>query len=103
MSVAKEILDQINAADPAAMFDWGADDIIALDDGVQFETYRGDMWQGVVQIKYDENTDLYDVIFIKNQTNPIFGRFIRDGWEVVKEVTEMVFEDVINVIDTQVG
>lgn len=94
MNVATIIRDQIKILDKWAFGSWGAKDMVALNDGLQFKTSGMARWKGIVQIKYDEGQDLYNVIF---------GRVRKFEWKIDKEVNGIFVEDLVNVIDSQVG
>jgi hypothetical protein len=94
MSVAKIILDQIKALDKWAMGSWGAKDLMNMGDGLKFKTSGMVKWKGYVYVKYDEGQDLYNVIF---------GRVRKLEWKVDKQVDGVFAEDLVNVIDGQVG
>lgn len=94
MSVAKIILDQIKALDKWAMGSWGAKDLMNMGDGLKFKTSGMVKWKGYVYVKYDEGQDLYNVIF---------GRVRKLEWKVDKQVDGVFVEDLVNVIDGQVG
>lgn len=94
MSVAKIILDQIKALDKWAMGSWGAKELMNMGDGLKFKTSGMVKWKGYVYVKYDEGQDLYNVIF---------GRVRKLEWKVDKQVDGVFAEDLVNVIDGQVG
>ncbi|GAT63392.1 hypothetical protein [Paludibacter jiangxiensis] len=48
------------------VWSWGFNSPIYLRDGLQFNV-QGFIFQGVVQIKYNEGTDLFYINFIKNK------------------------------------
>lgn len=94
MSVANTILGQIKALDKWALGAWGAKDLVAMNDGLKFKTGGMVRWKGYVYVKYDEGQDLYNVIF---------GRIRKYEWKVDKEVNGVFVEDLVRVIDGQVG
>lgn len=93
MTIARTILDQIRTIDPRAMWAWGAKDLVDTRVGLQFRVGGMAKFKGLVHVKYNEGTDLYDVQFLK----------IRKGVPtVVSESTDTFVEDLVNVIDTVV-
>lgn len=94
MSVAKIILGQIKALDKWALGAWGAKDLVAMNDGLKFKTSGMVRWKGYVYVKYDEGQDLYNVIF---------GRIRKYEWKVDKQVDGVYVEDLVEVINSQVG
>lgn len=94
MSVAKIILGQIKALDKWALGAWGAKDLVAMNDGLKFKTSGMVRWKGYVYVKYDEGQDLYNVIF---------GRIRKYEWKVDKQVDGVFVEDLVEVINSQVG
>ena len=94
MSIAKIILGQIKALDFWALGAWGAKDMVALNDGLQFKTSGMVRWKGIVQVKYDEGQDLYNVIF---------GRIRKYEWKIDNQVEGVFVEDLVEVINSQVG
>lgn len=94
MNVATIIRDQIRVLDRFAFGAWGAKDFVAMNDGLKFKTGGMVRWKGYVYVKYDEGQDLYNVIF---------GRIRKYEWKVDKEVNGVFVEDLVRVIDGQVG
>lgn len=94
MSVAKTILNQIQAIDPMAMFAWGAKELVNTGNGLKFKSSGMTRWKGQVLVKYNEGTDLYDIDFFR----------IRKGAMVVdRKETDVYVEDLVRTIDSQVG
>jgi len=93
-AVTATIFNQIKLLDRAAMMAWGAKDLVAMSDELKFKTSGMVRWKGYVYIKYDAAQDLYNVIFAKIR---------KMEWIVQKEVNGVFVEDLVNVIDAQVG
>jgi hypothetical protein len=94
MTVAKTIMSQIRQLDVWALGAWGAKDFLDMGDGLKFKTSGSVSWKGYVYVKYDYGKDLYEVIF---------GRVRKLEWKVDRAVTDVFAEDLVNVIDRQVG
>ena len=94
MTIAKTILNQIKTIDPAAMMAWGAKELVARNDGLQFKSSGMVKWKGIVVVKYNEGTDLYDIEF---------GKIRKYEWKVSKTVQDVFVEDLVNQIDLVVG
>ncbi len=94
MNVATIIRDQIRALDRRAFMAWGAKDFVGMGDGLKFKTSGLVKWKGYVYIKYDEGMDLYNVQF---------ARIRNLDWKVDKEVNGVYVEDLVGIIDGQVG
>ena len=94
MSVANIILGQIKALDKWALGAWGAKDLVAMNDGLKFKTGGMVRWKGYVYVKYDEGQDLYNVIF---------ARIRNMEWKEDKRVEGVFVEDLVRIIDGQVG
>lgn len=93
MSIAKTILSQIKTIDPRAMWAWGAKDLVDFGNGLQFRTGGMAKHKGLVQVKYDGGSDLYNIDFLK----------IKKGLPTVVKSVEGVFaEDLVNTIDLTV-
>jgi hypothetical protein len=65
-----------------------------MNDGLKFKSSGMTRWKGYVYVQYDEGQDLYNVIFAKIR---------KMQWNVQKEVKGVFVEDLVNVIDEQVG
>jgi hypothetical protein len=93
MTIAATILSQLKALDPRAMWAWGAKDLVNTGKGLQFRVGGLAKFKGLVHIRYNEGSDLYEIDFIK----------IKKGLPVVvKTVDDVYVEDMINVIDATV-
>ena len=93
MNTAKTILSYINSTDPRAVWAWGAKDFVALPDGLQFRTGGLAKFKGLIHIKYNHGTDLYDIEFLK----------IKKGLPVVVASTSDVYADMlVDVVDSVV-
>lgn len=94
MSVATTIRDQIKALDWRSFFAWGAKEFIDMGDGLKFKTSGMVRWKGYVYIKYDEANDLYNVEFF---------RIRKLNMVTDKTVNGVYFDQLVEVIDSQVG
>lgn len=94
MEIAKTINAQINTLDRMAFIAWGAKDKVAMKDGLKFKTSGMVKWKGYVYIKYNHGKDLYDIQFFK---------IVKMQVKTVKEVHDVYAEDLVKVIDAQVG
>jgi len=94
MSIAQTILSQIKAIDFWAMGAWGAKDLVAMNDGLKFKTSGMVKWKGYVYVKYDYGQDLYDVIF---------ARIRKMEWVEDYKIEGVYVEDLVRIIDSQVG
>ena len=93
MNVAKTILSQIKALDAWSLGAWGAKDLVALENGLQFKSSGGMVKnKGIVQIKLN-GLDLYDISF---------GKIRKYEYKEIKKVTDVFVEDLVNVIDEMV-
>jgi len=107
MNVAKTILSQIKALDAWSLGAWGAKDLVALENGLQFKSSGGMVKnKGIVQIKLN-GLDLYDVSFGKIRKYEYkeieFGGTIRKyEYKEIEKVTDVFVEDLVNVIDEMV-
>lgn len=93
MTIATVIRDQIKTIDAMALWAWGAKDLIDLGDGLQFKSSGMVTWKGLVSIRLN-GKDLYDVEF---------GRVRKFEYKSVKKVNDVFAEDLVNVIELQVG
>lgn len=93
MNVATIIRDQIHAMDPSAMPAWGAKDLIAFENGLQFKTSGLVKNKGLVRITLNAS-DLYDVEF---------GKIRKFEFTQLQNVEDVFVEDLISVIDEMVG
>ena len=94
MSIAQTIRQQINSIDRSAFFAWGVKEMIANTNGLQFKSTGMAKWKGWVDVKYNEGTDLYDIDFFRIRA----GKLIMD-----RKATDVFAEDLVRVIDGQVG
>lgn len=93
-SIAEEILFQIRHMDPRAILAWGAKNFIDTGCGLRFKTSGMVKWKGIVNIEYDEGHDLYNVEFAKIR---------KLEYTVVDRVEGVFVEDLVEIIDQQVG
>ena len=93
-NVATIIRDQIRAMDRNALMAWGARDLVAMKDGLKFKTTGMVKWKGYVYVQYDEGRDLYNIIFAKVR---------KMEWKVQHRVDGVFFDQLVEIIDTQVG
>jgi len=68
--------------------------MIANTNGLQFKSTGMCRWKGWVDVKYNEGTDLYDIDFFRIRA----GKLIMD-----RTATDVYAEDLVSVIDAQVG
>lgn len=94
MNIATIIRDQIKAIDFWAFGAWGAKEMMNTGTGLRFKTSGMVRWKGYVHVILDEAKDLYRVEFIRLRKADI----IKD-----KIVEDVFVEDLINVINEQVG
>ena len=93
MNIAATILSQLKAREPFVMWAWGAKDLVNTGKGLQFRVGGLTKFKGLVHIRYNEGSDLYEIDFIK----------IKKGLPVVvKTVDDVYVEDMINVIGATV-
>jgi len=90
MTIARTIHEQINALDPMAMFAYGAQNKMALEDGLQFDV-NGLVFKGKVIIKLNA-MDLYDITF---------GRMNRKTFEfdVKHEAKDVYCDMLVDILD----
>jgi hypothetical protein len=93
-NTATIIRDQLRALDPMAMAAWGAKDLVNMGDGLKFKTSGMVRWKGYVYVKYDEGQDLYNVLF---------GKVRKAEWIVVARNDGVFVDQLVSVIDAQVG
>lgn len=93
-SVASIIRGQLYALDPYAMGAWGAKELVNMGDGLKFKTSGMCRWKGYVYIKYDHGQDLYNVVF---------GKIRKAEWIEVARQDGVFVDQLIQVIDAQVG
>ena len=93
MSVAKTVHSQIKTLSPWALPAWGAKELIALENGIQFKSSGMVKNKGIIQVKLNRS-DLYDVTF---------GKVRKFKYKEIKKVTDVFVGDLIGVIDEMVG
>ena len=93
MSVAKTVYSQIKTLSPWALPAWGAKELIALENGIQFKSSGMVKNKGIIQVKLNRS-DLYDVTF---------GKVRKFKYKEIKKVTDVFVGDLIGVIDEMVG
>jgi hypothetical protein len=94
MNIATIIRDQIRCLDRWAFGSWGAKDLVATKTGLRFKTSGMVRWKGYVHIILDEAKDLYRIEFQR----------VRNLNVITDKVVEDVFvEDLVRIIDAQVG
>lgn len=94
MNVAQTILSQIKMLDRRALMAWGAKDFVNMSDGLKFKSSGLVRWKGYVYIQYDKGYDLYNIKFFRIRKHEII---------VDKEVQGVYVEDLVRIIDSQVG
>ena len=94
MNTAQVILSHIKSLDPKALFAWGAKELVNTGSGLKFKSSGMTRWKGQVNIVYNEGTDLYDIEFF---------RIRKFEMKVDSKVTGVFVEDLVSVIDAQVG
>lgn len=67
---------------------WGFHNPIAIEDGLRFKV-QGFKFRGIVEVKYNEGSDLFDVSFIK-------------AGKVVKTIDGVFFDMLVETIDNYV-
>lgn len=92
MSIAKTILEQIKTIDPRATWAWGAKDFVNTGHGLQFKTSGMVKNKCYVLVKLN-GSDLYDLEFFKVRAGKL---------AVIKNVTDVYAEDLVNEIDVVV-
>ena len=94
MSIAQNILAQIKALDPRAIWAWGAKDFVATKNGLLFKSSGMVRWKGYVHITLDEGQDLYNIEFYR----------MRGVKRTMAATVEGIFADqLVELIDSQVG
>lgn len=94
MNIAQTILSQIKTIDPRALWAWGAKDLVNMGNGLKFTSSGMCRWKGQVYIRYNEGKDLYEIEFF---------RIRKAEMKVDKVVEEVYAEDLVRIIDAQVG
>ena len=93
MSVAKTVHSQIKTLSPWALPAWGAKELVALENGLQFKSSGMVKNKGIIQVKLN-GSDLYDVTF---------GKVRKFKYKEIKKVTDVFVGDLIDTIDEMVG
>jgi hypothetical protein len=70
------------------VWSWGFNSPVALTDGLQFKV-QGFIFQGVIQIKYNEGKDLFYINFLKNNV-------------LIDTRLDVYVEDLIQVLDNHI-
>ena len=83
-----EYIMQILRSQLMVVFSWGFNNPIAIKNGLRFKV-QGFKFKGVVEVKYNEGSDLFDV------------RLIRNG-EVLEIVEGVYLDSLVDVIDYRV-
>ena len=91
--IAGVVYSQIKTLSPWALPAWGAKELVALENGIQFKSSGMVKNKGIIQVKLN-GSDLYDVTF---------GKVRKFKYKEIKKVTDVFVEDLIDVIDEMVG
>lgn len=88
MEMAKYIM-RILRSQLMVMWSWGFNSPVAIENGLRFKV-QGFKFRGVVEVKYNEGSDLFDVSFIKSgkEVNTIDGVFFDMLVEVIDNYVE---------------
>ena len=70
------------------MWSWGFNSPIAIENGLRFKV-QGFKFRGIVEVKYNEGSDLFDVSFIK-------------AGKVIKTIDGVFFDMLVETIDNYV-
>ena len=84
MEMAKYIMS-ILKTQLMVVWSWGFHNPIAIEDGLRFKV-QGFKFRGIVEVKYNEGSDLFDVSFIK-------------AGKVVKTIDGVFFDMLVETID----
>ena len=87
MEMAKYIMS-ILRAQVVILWSWGFQNPIAVENGLCFKV-QGFKFRGVVKVKYDEGSDLFDVSYIKSG-------------KVIKTMEGIFFDELVSTIDEYV-
>ena len=87
MEMAKYIIN-IFKTQLMVVWSWGFHQPIAIENGLRFKV-NGFKYRGVVEVRYNEGHDLFDVNFIKSG-------------KVVKTIEDVFFDMLVSVIDLYV-
>ena len=87
MEMAKYIMS-ILKTQLMVMFSWGFNSPVAIQNGLRFKV-QGFKFRGIVEVVYNEGSDLFDLSFIKRN-------------KVVKSIEGVFFDSLVEVIDDYV-
>ena len=87
MEMAKYIM-QILRSQLMVMWSWGFNSPIAIENGLRFKV-QGFKFRGIVEVKYNEGSDLFDVSFI-------------NAGKVIKTIDGVFFDMLVETIDNYV-
>lgn len=87
MEMAKYIMS-ILRTQLMVVWSWGFNSPVAIKDGLRFKV-QGFKFRGIVEVKYNEGRDLFDVSFIKSE-------------KVVNKIDGVFFDTLIETIDNYV-
>jgi hypothetical protein len=93
-TIAKTIIEQIRAQSRLAFAAWGAKDFVDMGDGLKFKTsglVKRKCW---VYIKYDHGSDTYEIIY---------ARIRKSEWIVDSNISNVYFDQLVDMIDHYVG
>ncbi len=86
--MAEYILSILNSQIMIVM-SWRSHNLIAIDNGLKFKV-QGFIHKGLVIVKYNEGTDLFDI------------QLLKDSGDVVKKIEGVYIDELVNVIDVNV-
>ena len=84
MEIAKYIMS-ILKTQLMVIFSWGFNSPVAIQNGLRFKV-QGFKFRGIVEVVYNEGSDLFDLSFIKRN-------------KVVKSIDGVFFDSLVEVID----
>lgn len=87
MEMAKYIM-QILKTQLMVVWSWGFNSPVAIENGLRFKV-QGFKFKGIVEVKYNEGHDLFDLSFIKRN-------------KVVATANDIFFDTLVEVIDNYV-
>ena len=93
-TITATIFNQLKLLDRRAMMAWGAQNLVAMQDGLKFKTSGMVRWKGWVYIKYDHIQDLYNIDFFRVRAAEI---------KYDRREVGVYAEDLVRFIDAQVG
>lgn len=91
--VSQTIYDQIESLDRFAFASWGSKNFVGSDKALQFDV-RGPKFKGRVIVTYDRGKDTYIVEF---------GNIRKLDWKLKKRIEPVFAQDLVNVLDGQIG